>query len=466
MTASGERCSGWRSATRSARPSSSGRPGRSRRCATWSAAGRSRCPRARGRTTPRWRCAWPSRWCERRDVRPRRPARALRALVPRGALVEHRTLLRHRQRDPRGARALRAHRRAVPGDAAPDAAGNGPLMKLAPVVLAYASRPDEPIRFAGESARTTHGALEAVDASGRSPAAARGARGTAERRAARAERRERPSGAAGPSGASGAAGPSGAVGPSGTAGPSGIAGTLHPGVAAALTSTREPPEVRGGGYVVDALEAALWALRTTTSFEDGVLAAVNLGDDADTTAAIYGQLAGALYGLDGIPARWRAARASPRRDRRVRGRAARPRRSPPGDRAVRAHPAAAVVACALARATCAEALAPRAATACRSPSAAAGHDFAGALVDDRRADRHAPDATRSSVDGRHGDRRRGRAARRDLRRARPARPHDRRGLRTRPWDRGAHARRRDRDPRAHATGSRATSSLGAEVVLA
>ena len=51
-----------------------------------------------------------------------------------------------------------------PGDAAPDAAGNGPLMKLAPVVLAYASRPEDAVRFAGESARTTHGAPEAVDA--------------------------------------------------------------------------------------------------------------------------------------------------------------------------------------------------------------------------------------------------------------------------------------------------------------
>ena len=68
---------------------------------------------------------------------------------------------------------------------------------------------------------------------------------------------------------------------------------------------REPPEIRGGGYVVDALEAALWAVHRTGSFEDAVLAAVNLGDDADTTAAIAGQLAGAAYGLDGIPARWR-----------------------------------------------------------------------------------------------------------------------------------------------------------------
>ncbi len=68
---------------------------------------------------------------------------------------------------------------------------------------------------------------------------------------------------------------------------------------------RQPPEIKGKGYVVPALEAALWALYSTRTFEEGVLAAVNLGDDADTTAAIYGQLAGALMGVDSIPARWR-----------------------------------------------------------------------------------------------------------------------------------------------------------------
>jgi ADP-ribosyl-[dinitrogen reductase] hydrolase len=57
--------------------------------------------------------------------------------------------------------------------------------------------------------------------------------------------------------------------------------------------------------VVDALEAALWALHSTSTFEAGVLAAVNLGDDADTTAAIFGQLGGAIYGLSGIPPHWR-----------------------------------------------------------------------------------------------------------------------------------------------------------------
>lgn len=62
--------------------------------------------------------------------------------------------------------------------------------------------------------------------------------------------------------------------------------------------------IRGGGYIVKALEAALWAFWSTENFEDGVLAAVNLGDDTDTTAAIYGQLAGAYYTIDGLPKKW------------------------------------------------------------------------------------------------------------------------------------------------------------------
>jgi ADP-ribosyl-[dinitrogen reductase] hydrolase len=53
------------------------------------------------------------------------------------------------------------------------------------------------------------------------------------------------------------------------------------------------------------MEAALWAFWHTGSFEAGALAAVNLGDDADTTGAIYGQLAGAYYALEGIPRHWR-----------------------------------------------------------------------------------------------------------------------------------------------------------------
>ena len=163
-----------------------------------------------------------------------------------------------------------------PGDADPGGGGNGPLMKLAPVPLAFARRPDLAIEHASASARTTHGAPEAADACRYFAvlllAALRGASADDVLR----------------------------MGWEGE--------PLHPKVAAVAAGsflTKEPPVIRGGGYIVDALEAALWALRSTSSFEEGVLAAVNLGDDADTTAAIYGQLAGAVYGVDGIPPHWR-----------------------------------------------------------------------------------------------------------------------------------------------------------------
>jgi ADP-ribosylglycohydrolase len=67
---------------------------------------------------------------------------------------------------------------------------------------------------------------------------------------------------------------------------------------------REPPQIRGGGYVVHSLEAALWALHRSDDFREGALLAVNLGDDADTTGAVYGQIAGAVYGASTIPTGW------------------------------------------------------------------------------------------------------------------------------------------------------------------
>ena len=67
---------------------------------------------------------------------------------------------------------------------------------------------------------------------------------------------------------------------------------------------KNPPAIVGSGYVVRSLEAALWAFYRSSSFERGALLAANLGNDADTTCAIYGQLAGAMYGMSGIPQRW------------------------------------------------------------------------------------------------------------------------------------------------------------------
>jgi ADP-ribosylglycohydrolase len=62
--------------------------------------------------------------------------------------------------------------------------------------------------------------------------------------------------------------------------------------------------VRGSGYVVHSLEAALWAFYDAPTFREAVLCAVNLGDDADTTGAVCGQLAGAYFGASGIPGEW------------------------------------------------------------------------------------------------------------------------------------------------------------------
>ncbi|QDT70981.1 ADP-ribosylglycohydrolase family protein [Lacipirellula limnantheis] len=90
---------------------------------------------------------------------------------------------------------------------------------------------------------------------------------------------------------------------------------LHPevrAVAAGSYRSKDSSQIRGSGYVVDSLEAALWAIHDAADFEQAVLRAVNLGDDADTTGAVCGQLAGACFGETGIPARWRQTLA--RRD--------------------------------------------------------------------------------------------------------------------------------------------------------
>lgn len=65
--------------------------------------------------------------------------------------------------------------------------------------------------------------------------------------------------------------------------------------------------IESSGYVLHTLEAALWAVETTTSFEEALVAAVNLGGDADTVGAVTGQIAGALYGVGAIPPRWQSA---------------------------------------------------------------------------------------------------------------------------------------------------------------
>jgi hypothetical protein len=84
-------------------------------------------------------------------------------------------------------------------------------------------------------------------------------------------------------------------------------GALHPAVAdiaAGKWRRKALPAIRGTGYCIDALDAALWSVAGADDFRDAVLRAANLGDDADTTAAITGQLAGARWGASGIPPAW------------------------------------------------------------------------------------------------------------------------------------------------------------------
>lgn len=82
---------------------------------------------------------------------------------------------------------------------------------------------------------------------------------------------------------------------------------LHPEIleiAKGSFRTRKPPVIQGSGYVVRSLEAALWAFHDASDFREAVLRAVNLGDAADSTCAACGQLASAWFGESGIPEEW------------------------------------------------------------------------------------------------------------------------------------------------------------------
>jgi len=93
--------------------------------------------------------------------------------------------------------------------------------------------------------------------------------------------------------------------------PDGVDWAAHPvapkirAIAKGSYKGRPASSIQATGYVVHTLEAALWAFHESWSFEEGALLAVNLGEDADTTGAVFGQLAGAFYGASAIPLEWR-----------------------------------------------------------------------------------------------------------------------------------------------------------------
>ena len=172
------------------------------------------------------------------------------------------------------------------GSTARDTQANGSMMRLAPVAMLYADAPVETaLGYCADSSRTTHAHVACKDACRFLGALIICALKGMEKDAFLAENppvedddywKQHP-----------------------------LSEDIQRVAAGSYKQAKDSQEIAGIGYTPKSLEAALWAFYHSTTFEDGALLAVNLGDDADTTGAIYGQLAGAYYGLSGIPKSWR-----------------------------------------------------------------------------------------------------------------------------------------------------------------
>jgi ADP-ribosyl-[dinitrogen reductase] hydrolase len=151
--------------------------------------------------------------------------------------------------------------------------GNGSLMRLAPIPMFY-SEFDECIKYAGESSRTTHGSAECIDSCRLFASLIYHAYRSSEKYEILDKNRYEP----------------------------------YTGNVLAISNgsflQKEYSELTGSGYVIESLESALWCFMHSMSFEECVLLAANIGNDADTTAAIAGQIAGAYYGIEGVSSRW------------------------------------------------------------------------------------------------------------------------------------------------------------------
>jgi ADP-ribosyl-[dinitrogen reductase] hydrolase len=161
------------------------------------------------------------------------------------------------------------------GSTDPWSAGNGCIMRLAPVPMFFYPDREQAVEMSGQSARTTHGAAECVEA-------CRLLGGILVRALAGASKEE-------------------ALLDHGV---TGLACETIRAIARGDYRAKSEGEVAGSGYVVRSLEAALWCFWHAGDFREAVLRAANLGDDADTTAAVCGQVAGAHFGESGIPGAW------------------------------------------------------------------------------------------------------------------------------------------------------------------
>ena len=161
------------------------------------------------------------------------------------------------------------------GSEDPHRAGNGSIMRLAPIPMFFFPDLDAVETRAAKSSRTTHAAVECVDACRLfSRIICRALLGSTKDEVAHGDSAS-------------------------------FLGAERIAVIARGAYEGKPAAtIRGSGYVVESLEAALWCFMKTDSFEAAILRAANLGDDADTTAAVCGQVAGAYYGESQIPAGW------------------------------------------------------------------------------------------------------------------------------------------------------------------
>ena len=165
------------------------------------------------------------------------------------------------------------------GSTDPWSAGNGSLMRLAPVPMAYREDERQVAYYSGESSRTTHGAPEALQACRIFGVMLAKALAGADKDAILSVSGES----------------------------TGDESELSPAILSLANQEykdKARAEIISSGYVVASLEAALWCFSRSDSFREAVLLSANLGGDADTTSAICGQLAGAYYGIQNIPIDW------------------------------------------------------------------------------------------------------------------------------------------------------------------
>jgi ADP-ribosyl-[dinitrogen reductase] hydrolase len=161
------------------------------------------------------------------------------------------------------------------GSSDPWSAGNGCIMRLAPVPMFFYPDREQAIGMSGQSARTTHAAAECVEA-------CRLLGGVLFRALEGASKEE-------------------------ALFDHGVTGLVCENIQAIARGdyrAKSEDQVAGSGYVVRSLEAALWCFWQAADFRDAILRAANLGDDADTTAAVCGQVAGAYHREEGIPKDW------------------------------------------------------------------------------------------------------------------------------------------------------------------